>query len=217
VLINYESEVGLGDLFAKNGVMHFVKSVIKNDPPPAEDAVTVFVTKIPNQGNFGALAASGDGLEGADAYCQEAAMLAGLTGTWKAWLSTTGENAFSRIPDGEYRLVDETLVANDKNELTVGTLKVPINLNEYGESNSTSVWSGTKPDGTVWMDTVGNISTCDNWTNNDSNTSCAAGEIDCAVLGNSASADGAWSLNGGQSSPMYSPCSGMRSLYCFGR
>ena len=127
------------------------------DPePPSGDVVSVFVTKERYQANLG-------GLAEADAICQETAEAAGLTGTdWTAWLSDSTGNAIDRIPDGQYRLLDDTQVADDKADLTDGVLKAAINLNEFGEAQSGFAWTGTELDGT---DTGNN---CDDWTVNSS-------------------------------------------------
>jgi hypothetical protein len=56
---------------------------------------------------------------------------AGLSGIWTAWLSDENTDARDRIPDGQYQLLDETLVTNDKDDLTDGMLKATINLDEF--------------------------------------------------------------------------------------
>jgi hypothetical protein len=122
-------------------------------PPPPTNVVQVFITDFTYRG--GLL----EGLAGADAICQEDAEDAGLTGTWRAWLSDDTTDARDRIPDGQYQLVDGTVIADDKADLTDGFLKAPINLNGRGEPDGGLVWTGTQPDGTAAEDN------CDNWTN----------------------------------------------------
>ena len=55
------------------------------------------------------------GLAGADAKCQARAMAAGLTGTFRAWLSDATNSPSSRFPQdaGPYLLVNGGLVANN--------------------------------------------------------------------------------------------------------
>jgi hypothetical protein len=122
--------------------------------------MTIAIAAASSFGNLG-------GLAGADAICQDAADDAGLTGTWTAWLSTTDEpgpggspgiDARDRIRDGRYELVDETVIADDKDDLTDGFLKAPISLNERGEEELAKVWTGTDADGT------GTDANCSNWT-----------------------------------------------------
>jgi hypothetical protein len=166
----------------------------------ADNVVRVFVTGASFFGGFG-------GLAGADAQCQERAENEGLTGTWTAWLSDSTGNAVDRIPDGQYQLLDGTVIAEDKDDLTSGLLKAPINLNERGEPQGGVVWTGTKPDGT---DTGTN---CSDWTNAGSPPGgCTAGDDDCGDRGvNSATTDD-WTQY--TSSP--TPCSQAFHLYCFG-
>ena len=130
------------------------------DPePPSGDVVSVFVTKERYQGNLGGLG----GLAEADAICQETAKAAGLTGTdWTAWLSDSTGNAIDRIPDGQYRLLDDTQVADDKADLTDGFLKAAINLNEGGQVQPGFVWTGTEGNGN------GTLNNCNAWTDNSS-------------------------------------------------
>jgi hypothetical protein len=122
-------------------------------PPPPTNVVQVFITGSEYRG--GEL----EGLAGADAHCQEDAEDAGLTGTWRAWLSDINLDARDRIPDGQYQLVDGTVIADNKDDLTDGFLNAPISLNERGEEDVGFVWTGTSPDGTGAEDN------CDNWTN----------------------------------------------------
>jgi hypothetical protein len=76
---------------------------------------------------------------------------AGLPGIYRAW--TIGEDSpdmdklFTRSL-GPYVLVNGTVVANNWDDLTDGTLAAPINLNEKGELTSLEVWTNVAVDGT---------------------------------------------------------------------
>ena len=127
----------------------------------------VFVTSQAHTGDFG-------GLSGADSFCQSLAMSAGLSGTYKAWLSdSTGSPSIRFTPSSvPYRLVDGTTIANDWNDLTDGTINSPINLDEYGNAASSSmVFSFTMTDGTAGVfqsassNCYGGDCHCNNWTN----------------------------------------------------
>ena len=85
----------------------------------------VFVTSVEYPGNMG-------GLAGADSHCQERADIAGLGGTWKAWLSDSNENAKDRLthPDGNLVRVDGVIVATDWDSLVSGW---PVNAPEIDE------------------------------------------------------------------------------------
>jgi hypothetical protein len=119
-------------------------------------------------GNFG-------GVTGADAKCQAAATAAGLGGMFKAWISgndvlTSPSMRFVHSAQ-PYRLVDGTLVANDWNDLTDGTIANPINKTELGASYMGFVFSHTLVDGTPGLfgsptkNCYGDDCSCDNWTN----------------------------------------------------
>jgi PKD repeat protein len=197
----------------QSGVSEPAEQSVEVSAPSSGEVVQVFATSVPHNGNFG-------GLPGADQFCQELAVTAGLSGTWRAWLSDENTDARDRIPDGEYRLLDasETVVASDLEDLTDGELDAPINVSEKGGPPATSsVWTSTKTDGTS-IDPVppGNTtSNCFNWTNADT-SSCSPGDQDCGARGSTAAIDGTWTLLGGQANPSLSQCSTMQSIYCFG-
>ena len=89
---------------------------------------TVFVTSTSYDGNLG-------GLAGADAKCQDQADAAGLTGTFKAWLSDakgSPSTRFTRSAGAPYVLVDGTVIADNYAGLTSGSLEHPINQTETG-------------------------------------------------------------------------------------
>jgi hypothetical protein len=159
--------------------------------PPSGPVVSVFVTKRRYPGNL-------RGLAGADRKCQRRAERAGLGGTWTAWLSDGTENAIDRIPDGQYQLVNGTQVADDKADLTDGSLNAAINLNEFGETQPGFVWTGTEENGT----NTGN--NCDDWTDNSSESVGDRGVTDAR--------DGDWTKLLAEPAQ----CSERYRLYCFG-
>jgi hypothetical protein len=156
--------------------------------------VQVFVTSGTFDGNLG-------GLVGADTVCTTAAEEAtpSLPGTWTAWLSDPNGNAVARIIDGEYQLLNGTIVANNRVDLTDGSLAAAINLDENLDTVSAEVdvWTATDVDGT-W----GDSGTCFNWTSNDA--------LDFAQIGRANQADAFWTdAEGG------GPCNFLNRLYCF--
>ena len=134
----------------------------------------VFVSSQGHNGDFG-------GLAGADDFCQNLAMTAGLSGTYKAWLSdSTGSPATRFTPSSvPYRLVDGTDVASDWNDLTDGTIMQGIDLDEYGNQTSSSfVFSYTlengtagSPFGTTFPNCQADDCHCNNWTDSDPQSS----------------------------------------------
>jgi hypothetical protein len=164
--------------------------------------VKVFVTSEGFDGDFGGTQGTGDGQAGGDTACTDAAT--GLGGNWTAWLGkgSCGAclDARDRIRDGEYQLLDGTVVANDKADLTDGTLDNPINIDENGDPVDAQVWTGTDPDGTG--DT--GPGTCQVWST-DADTIRGS-------HGDSSETNGAWTdavLGGGIT------CDTLARLYCF--
>src|SRR5438067_1391069 len=96
-------------------------------PPPPPNKV-VFVTSQIYTAALG-------GLAGADAKCQSLATGAGLTGTYKAWLSSSSVDARDRLTHSAipYVLSDRTtVVADNWSDLVDGSLKHAIDKTETG-------------------------------------------------------------------------------------
>ncbi len=163
--------------------------------------VQVFVTSGTFDGNFG-------DQTGGDTACTGAATDAGLSGTWTAWLGRGScgacMHAVDRIPEGEYQLLDETVVANDKADLTDGTLDAAINLTENETAlGAGNVWTGTIADGTG-----GGVGTCTVWTTNNFGTR--------ARVGDATAVDETWSDVGeGDPDTGGMTCDTLLHLYCF--
>jgi len=161
----------------------------------------VFVTSNLFNGNLG-------GLAGADAKCQEAAGNAGLTGTYKAWLSDSVAAAKDRLThfnNGYYVLVDGTPVIDGWDDLVTFPFDLinSINIDENGNEVTTNVVSA------VWTNTTqmgylrhSNISySCANWTSSTS----YYGYYGVSVYNNYF-----WTNRGATAS-----CRGTLRLYCF--
>jgi hypothetical protein len=125
--------------------------------------MSFFVTsQNPGQGaDFG-------GLAGADAHCAALAEAAGVTGaTWRAYLSTSGENARDRIGAGPWfnakgeKIADDVASLHGENNISKATA-----LDESGntvngrgdEPNRHDILTGSLPDGTAAPET------CNDWT-----------------------------------------------------
>ena len=142
------------------------------------------------------------GLSGADALCQTAADTAALAGLFRAWLSTDGESAASRLTHGTgpYVTLAKAVVASSWAELTSGVLRHAIDRTEIGIVPQTgtacglgAVWTGTQANGSA--DPGGN---CGNWTD----TSFTA------TLGSSIATTNTWT------DACSGVCAGTASLYC---
>jgi hypothetical protein len=174
-------------------------------------AKVVFITSITFIGVLG-------GLDGADFKCQELASQAKLSGTFKAWLSSTTLSAAARLTHstGPYVLVNGTQVAADWAGLTSGTLLRSIDRNEMGGAAPTSnvlcsstnvpaAWTSTAADGTL-ATTVG--ATCADWT--------TSGPSNGALLGVASQTGSAWTDGCGDQTPVGTStiCAGAAALYC---
>jgi len=155
---------------------------------------TVFVTNAKFNGNLG-------GLAGADAKCQAAANTAGLTGTYKAWVSDFTGEVVSRFAKaaGPYRLVDGTTIATDWVDLTDGTLAAPISINENGVAVTGRAWTTTTTAGEL-----SNSRNCMNWTDGTGSVSPFDGGTGTSTVSGSS-----WTLG------LLESCSATNRLYCF--
>ena len=165
-----------------------------------EAAHIVFVSSQAFNGNLGTLT-------DADPICNLLAANAGLPGIYKTWV--TGEtNPDTRPPAfrfsrsfGPYVLVDGTIVANDWDDLTDGSLAAPINLNEKGEITSVEVWTGVAVDGTRLNST--REDTCNNLRSSSASYR--------GTFGLSTETGSAWS------NANFDSCDQEKALYCFGQ
>lgn len=122
-------------------------------------------------------AGSGDGanlggLAGADAICQRLAEAAGSSGqTWRAYLSTSSENARDRIGSGPWYNAKGVLIAaslDDLHDPAKNMINKENGLTEAGDPvkgrgdqpNQHDILTGTNTDGTA------NENTCGDWTLN---------------------------------------------------
>lgn len=123
------------------------------------------------------------GLEGADAHCSSLAEAAGVTGkTWKAYLSSSAENARDRIGAGPWSNANGVVVAesvdqlhSDENNLTKET-----SISEAGEvingrgdePNRHDILTGSDQDGMLMGDA------CADWTSTSADGSAMVGHHD---------------------------------------
>jgi hypothetical protein len=131
----------------------------------AQDGGMSFFVTSENPGNGADLG----GLEGADAHCAALAEGAGVTGrTWRAYLSTSTENARDRIGSGPWVNADGVEIAADVealhgegNNLTKDTAldETGAVVNGRGDDpNRHDILTGSLPDGTAAEQT------CEDWT-----------------------------------------------------
>jgi hypothetical protein len=134
----------------------------------------------------------------ADSRCAvEAASVPRFRGQkFVAWLSTSTLNAKDRINDTEYRLVNETVIALNINDLTKGTLQNPINKDILGNTAKGIVWTGTKSDG------IKTTQNCASWTSSLRRNTGVTGLID--------KKNSSWTNN-----TLNTGCDSRAKIYCF--
>jgi hypothetical protein len=185
----------------------------------AQDGAMSFFVTSENPGNGGDLG----GLEGADAHCAALAEAAGVTGkTWRAYLSTSAENARDRIGAGPWVNAAGVTVAADVDALHgANEIGKETALNERGEvvngrgdePNRHDILTGSMPDGTL-----AEGMTCADWTSGGEDTAGMLGHHDRMGLDES---DAAKSWNSSHSSRGGCGMEALRStggdglFYCF--
>jgi hypothetical protein len=133
----------------------------------------------------------------ADADCQATASAAGLSGTFRAWISDATTNAYDRTADvGPWYTTRGELAFSQKSDLREGSPSTDL-LDERGNAPSADgAWSGTTTAG------LASGSDCEGWTNASAGATGASG----SALG----ADPSW---GGDDMP--ATCEGKAALICF--
>ena len=133
----------------------------------------VFVSSEKYSGNLG-------GLAGADAKCNNLAKAAGLTGTFKAWLSSATESAASRLTHATdpYFLPNGTRVANSWADLVDGGLLAGIHMTERQDSvpPEQAVWSNSSPAGGVTSTSPS--SSCASFSSSSASMLAGTGNVD---------------------------------------
>jgi len=124
---------------------------------------SAFLSSRQYDGNLG-------GVSSADKECQDMADAAGLSGSFKAWLSDSTIDAKDRFNTKNlpYYRVDGIKVADDFNNLIDGNIDNPIDVDENGITipwSSVGVMTGTTNYGVLDTD----YTTCDDWTSSESN------------------------------------------------
>jgi hypothetical protein len=186
--------------------------------PAVGQDMSFFVTS-QNPGNGGDLG----GLAGADAHCAALAEAAGVTGkTWRAYLSTSTENARDRIgagpwynAKGEEIAADVAALHGDSNNLSKQTAldETGAVVNGRGdEPNRHDILTGSMPDGTAAAET------CEDWTSSGPDTAGMVGHHDRTGLDDSPPAK-SWNSShasrGGCGLEALRGTGGDGLLYCF--
>lgn len=162
----------------------------------------VFVSSEPISGGMG-------GILGADEFCNELALQAGLPGDYLAWNSTDGSYPnFDFVKEGVYIRTDGHIVATSYEDLTNGSLAMPISVDESGfeipvlplascPNVSGAVWSNTTPFGEY----AGGFA-CTGWI--------AGNNLITGKIGKLIAIDGSWSDVPGCNVP----CGAVLPIYC---
>jgi hypothetical protein len=150
-------------------------------------------------------------LAGGDAKCQAMASAASLTGTYRAWLSSSSVSAAARMTQASvpYVLVDGTQVGDNFADLLDSTLDNAINRTETGAVPAASeaicdaatewVHTGTRADGTLY----------------DANNNCTNFTVNTGggAFGKFNSLGGSWTIACGGGAPV-NYCGKRAHIYC---
>jgi hypothetical protein len=200
------------------------------DPPSLCSGKLVFVSSAIYDGNFGGGSEVLGHLD-ADQECQVLANAAGLTGTFKAWLSGRVDTGDGPLPHGvvdrftpsagPYYLVSGQKVADNWADLTDGTLDHAIDHDENGNpfAGIDRVWTNTTSSGTARSNST-NCALGPTPDNNPGIHTWSCGPTvgspgDCAFqsgnYGFATSTSSSWT----GSSSSNTACSNLYHLYCF--
>lgn len=141
-------------------------NILKPAPPGMDDGCEALGRRVFVTDEF--VDADMGGAVGGDLECQTAADLAGLGGTWMAWLSDSTTSPSMRFNQASvpYLRLDGTTIATGWTDLTDAVLANPISVSELGFDlalrGDTEVWTGT------WTDASGPLGgACADWTSTD--------------------------------------------------
>lgn len=157
---------------------------------PYENA-NLFVTSRTHNGEWF------NGIVTASEECQDMADNAGLSGTWKAAMSSGRSYLKDIVPNQMWFLVDGTMVATNTDNLFNGALNAQIRMDENGNvlSLHSKAWTGTLSDGR------GSFDTCSNWYQ--------SGSDRLGTVGATSAMSGAWLDIGDY------PCNHEFHWYCY--
>ncbi|MFA5023488.1 MAG: fibrinogen-like YCDxxxxGGGW domain-containing protein [Patescibacteria group bacterium] len=207
---NYGAGTSCGSGYACDGAGSCI-------PIPAPKIV--FLGRWMGYGNFGGLAA-------ADAICQSEANSAGLSGTFKAWLSASSASARDRLTHsvGPYKQVNGTQIAANWSDLVSGNnwlltnrISVAADGGVIGH-NACSAYYGDPYYDICWPSVVNFIWTGTNWDGSGTGAYCSdwtdTNSSQKATFGTTArdQYDGTpeWTVM-----PWATVCYGQKGLYCF--
>lgn len=174
----------------------------------------LFVTSQSYAGDLRDAAQTPTGLAAGDKLCQEAAAAAGLSGTFKAWLSDATTDAIDRVgnvPDGWYSVGPKAAKIADNKASLVAKGPSALIVDEHGKPVTGCPWTGTHPDGMKATSglNVGSDGTCTGWT---------ASGVDFAVAGGIGPTTSPFNLIAGcpaGGGTAYSQCQNPQPIYCF--
>jgi hypothetical protein len=126
---------------------------------PDSSGTRMFVTAEAYGSNLAELGEAADGLTGADNLCALRARIAGLGGSWKAWLSSSTVDALDRIHGNGPWYQRSNKVAFSSRENLRTEPRVWLLDDEFGESAGYNFWTATRHGGLRSA-----TGTCGDWT-----------------------------------------------------
>ncbi len=191
----------------------------------------VFVSSALFDGNFGNGQDNTLGHLLADVECQTLASNAGLSGTFKAWISGRVDTGAGPLPHGvvdrftqnpgPYVLLDGTQVADNWADLTDGSLDHAIDRTELNMpvSGEVRVWTNTRTSGVAWDNSRNcalgpgsdGVPGINSWTCGSPDFSPGNCANQSGKFGQATATNGSWT--GTESSNV--ACTNLFRLYCF--
>jgi hypothetical protein len=162
-----------------------------------------FETSTTYDGNLATAGSAPNGLLGGDMLCQSVATAAGLSGTFKAWLSNSTTNAIDRLIDvGGWYTPGAFPYAIFANKAQLATGPSSSFTDEHGNGASGEPWTGTKAGGAKATSDafVGTSANCNGWS---------VAYMDSGVTGLNGMTTGDWTEHAAYQ------CQNKRPIYCF--
>jgi hypothetical protein len=138
-----------------------------------------------------------------DMLAADAGLLVDNTPRFKPWISTSEGSAAERLhhSKGRYVLRNGLVFALSWDALVAGEILNPLNVDENSQTQETTVWTDTRPDGSAMAGTH-----CNDWTSDSLELYASFGE--------SFAVTGQWTLYTGEATnPTF--CGNDAAIYCF--
>lgn len=187
--MNKRKSLSIGLIFTFFLCINLISCSTGNGPTPVATPLKIFISSTSGNANLGSWTDAGGntGLAAGDAICQAAATAAGLSGTYRAWISDSTADAYCHVQGytgtiatncgqsalpvaaGPWVRTDGAPFADTIDKLVTGQIFTPLQYDETGTKVAYMyVFTGTNPDGTLETYTSPSPYSCNGWTSNSS-------------------------------------------------